>query len=232
MSSSSPLPSLPGVGVFSGENTGLLVKELRRVGFTVRALWSSSRKSAQRLKEELSVECATTCIRELVLRTDVDLVVIDSPPPTHVQIATNALGIGKHVVCTLPAGLHLRDARRMHKAASYYPQLMAAASNPLRYDTVSIYSNELQYRSGSDIDLDLKRTDRSSFRFLAQIQSIRRLIQSGKAGRVLLVEARLKENVGHPKYESSCLYLPLAEITFVNRNLIVSLDGGWRAMEV
>lgn len=49
-------------------------------------------------------------------------------------------------------------------AASYYPQLLAAASNPLR--------------------------------FIPQIQSLRKLIQSGKAGRVLLVEARLKQKVG------------------------------------
>ena len=62
---------------------------------------------------------ATSCIRDLVLRTDVDLVIIDSAPPTHVQIATNALGIGKHVVCSLPGGLHLRDARRMHKGIGH-----------------------------------------------------------------------------------------------------------------
>ena len=65
--------SLPGVGVFSGENTTFLVSELRRFGFPVRALWASGRKMAEKLKTELNVECATTCIRELVLRTDVDL---------------------------------------------------------------------------------------------------------------------------------------------------------------
>ena len=65
--------SLPGVGLFSGENTSLLVSELRKEGFPVRALWSSSRKEANLLKQKLKVDCATTCIRELVLRTDVDL---------------------------------------------------------------------------------------------------------------------------------------------------------------
>ena len=77
--------SLPGVGVFSGENTTLLVQELRKAGFPVNALWSAGRKNAAELKQKLKVQCATTCIRELVLRTDVDLVMIDSPPPTHVQ---------------------------------------------------------------------------------------------------------------------------------------------------
>ena len=91
------------------------------------------------------------------------LVIIDSPPPTHSQIATNALRIGKHVVCTLPAGLNLNDAKKMIQASCYYPTLLAAASSPLR--------------------------------FLDQIQRIKNMVRSGKAGRVLTIEAKLKDNV-------------------------------------
>ena len=43
------------------------------------------------------------------------------------------LGIGKHVLCTLPGGLNMRDTRKMFDAASYYPQLLAAALNPVRF---------------------------------------------------------------------------------------------------
>ena len=42
-------------------------------------------------------------------------------------------GIGKHVLCTLPGGLNMRDTRKMFDAASYYPQLLAAALNPVRF---------------------------------------------------------------------------------------------------
>lgn len=91
------------------------------------------------------------------------LVIIDSPPPTHSQIATNALRIGKHVVCSLPAGLNLNDAKKMIQASCYYPTLLAAASSPLR--------------------------------FLDQIQRIKNMVRSGKAGRVLTIEAKLKDNV-------------------------------------
>lgn len=155
--------TLPGVGVFSGENTSYLVKELRRAGFQVRAVWAAGRKSAERIKRELNIECCTTDIKELVIRADVDLVIIDSPPPTHSQIATNALRIGKHVVCSLPAGLNLNDAKKMIQASCYYPTLLAAASSPLR--------------------------------FLDQIQRIKNMVRSGKAGRVLTIEAKLKDNM-------------------------------------
>lgn len=155
--------TLPGVGVFAGENTAVLVEQLRLAGFDVRVIWSSGRKTAERLKKELNIEHCTTDIKELVIRSDVDLVIIDSPPPTHSQIANNALRIGKHVVCSLPAGLNLSDAKRMIQASHYYPTLLAAASSPLR--------------------------------FLEPIQHIRKMIRSGKPGRVQVVEAKLKDNL-------------------------------------
>jgi len=49
------------------------VKELRRAGFQVRAVWAAGRKSAERIKRELNIECCTTDIKELVIRADVDL---------------------------------------------------------------------------------------------------------------------------------------------------------------
>ena len=55
---------------------------------------SKGRKTAERLKRELNIEHCTSDIKELVIRADVDLVIIDSPPPTHSQIANNALRIG------------------------------------------------------------------------------------------------------------------------------------------
>ena len=49
------------------------MKELRRAGFQVRAVWAAGRKSAERIKRELNIECCTTDIKELVIRADVDL---------------------------------------------------------------------------------------------------------------------------------------------------------------
>ena len=60
--------TLPGVGVFAGENTAVLVEQLRLAGFDVRVIWSSGRKTAERLKKELNIEHCTTDIKELVIR--------------------------------------------------------------------------------------------------------------------------------------------------------------------
>ena len=49
------------------------MKELRRAGFQVRAVWAAGRKSAERIKRELNIECCTTDIKELDIRADVDL---------------------------------------------------------------------------------------------------------------------------------------------------------------
>ena len=76
---------------------------------------------------------------DVLLRKDVDLVVILCPPSLHSQIAVKALGIGKHVVCGVPGGLdQVRlseghgftpsvqgECLRMVQAAQYYPALMA-----------------------------------------------------------------------------------------------------------
>jgi len=125
--------ALPGVGVFPGENPEFIVQHLREAGFPVKAVWAQTKKQAIEIKAKLNLPYVTTFIRELVLNTEVDLVIIDSPPPTHQQICANALGIGKHVLCTLPGGLNMRDTRKMFDAASYYPQLLAAALNPVRF---------------------------------------------------------------------------------------------------
>ncbi|CAG5114277.1 Oidioi.mRNA.OKI2018_I69.chr2.g8339.t1.cds [Oikopleura dioica] len=125
--------ALPGVGVFPGENPEFIVQHLRKAGFPVKAVWAQTEKQAIEVKKKLNLPYVTTSIRELVLHTEVDLVIIDSPPPTHQQICANALGIGKHVLCTLPGGLNMRDTRKMFDAASYYPQLLAAALNPVRF---------------------------------------------------------------------------------------------------
>ncbi len=124
---------LPGVGVFgTGAAARRLVPMLRREGFQVEALWGRSRESAAAAASDLGVPYSTNRVDEVLLRKDVDLVVILCPPAHHSQIAVKALGIGKHVAVQCPGGLTQDEALRMVQAAQYYPRLTATLCCGLR----------------------------------------------------------------------------------------------------
>ncbi|EDW85317.1 uncharacterized protein Dwil_GK18466 [Drosophila willistoni] len=125
---------LPGVGVFgTGEIANVLVPLLREKGFEVRAIWGRTLKEAKETAQSQNVSFHTNVIDDVLLRKDVDLVFIVCQPFLHAEISVKALGIGKHVVCDKPAGLHQQDALKMVRASQYYPTLISLVNHPLRF---------------------------------------------------------------------------------------------------
>ncbi|XP_002002232.2 glucose-fructose oxidoreductase domain-containing protein 1 [Drosophila mojavensis] len=125
---------LPGVGVFgTGEIANVLVPLLREKGFEVKAIWGRTLREAKETANAQNVAFYTNVIDEVLLRKDVDLVFIVCQPFLHAEISVKALGIGKHVVCDKPAGLHQTDSMKMVRAAQYYPTLISLVNHPLRF---------------------------------------------------------------------------------------------------
>ena len=68
---------------------------------------------------------ASTDWREVVARSDIDVVDICTPGDTHAEITLAALAAGKHVLCEKPLANSVTDADRMVEAAAEAPDLVA-----------------------------------------------------------------------------------------------------------
>lgn len=128
------MAALPGIGVFgTGTAVKCLVPLLKSCGFRVEALWGRTNQQADECARDLDIAFKTNKVDEVLLHKDVDLVFINCPPHLQSPIAVKALGIGKHVICGMPAGPSQVNALRMVKGAQYYPSLMALMCNGLRF---------------------------------------------------------------------------------------------------
>jgi len=129
------MAQLPGVGIFGGASAAahLIVPALKKRGFPVKALWARTAAEAEQAAQILGVPFHTCRVDDVLLRRDVDLIIILCPPSLHSQIAVKALGIGKHVVCGVPGGLDQAECLRMVQAAQYYPSLMAVLAYGQRF---------------------------------------------------------------------------------------------------
>ncbi|CAG5136056.1 unnamed protein product [Candidula unifasciata] len=125
---------LPGIGVFG--NTAAMrcyIPMFKSYGFEVVALWARTQEEAKQMSDDLGIEIYTTDVDKVLLHKDVDLVVISCSPHLQAHIASKALGIGKHVLCSPPAGPHSRGTLPMVHSSRYYPRLMSLMCNGLRF---------------------------------------------------------------------------------------------------
>ncbi len=74
---------------------------------------------------EFGALAASTDWREVVERSDIDVVDICTPGDTHAEITLAALAAGKHVLCEKPLANSVADAERMVAAAAAAPNLVA-----------------------------------------------------------------------------------------------------------
>ncbi len=81
------------------------------------AVASHSLDRARIAAQTFGVPCFTDNYREAIIRPDVDLVSIVTPPHLHAPIALAALRAGKHVICEKPFAMNEREARSMVEAA-------------------------------------------------------------------------------------------------------------------
>lgn len=126
---------LPGIGIFIAGGTVMkvLVPYLRAKGFKVDSVWSQTLDGARTAAEELEIPFYTNKVDDVLLKREVDLIIIMCPPILHAQIAVKALGIGKHVLCDKPGGLDQGETLKMVKAAEYYPSLISVMAYSLRF---------------------------------------------------------------------------------------------------
>lgn len=125
---------LEGVGVVgTGPLSNLLLSTLHSVGIKVVAIWGPTMEQATETARHFRIPFHTDKIEDVLLHQEVDLVWVTCPPHLHSQVASNALGIGKHVLCERPPGLKKEDAVKMVTAAQYYPSLMSVMTLGLRF---------------------------------------------------------------------------------------------------
>jgi len=136
--------TLPGIGVFgTGQSTLTIVPYLKKEGFSVEAIWGKTTEEAESLAQMLDIPFSTCRIDDVLLRKDVDLILILCPPSHHSQIAVKALGIGKHVAVPPPAGISQSETLRMVQAAQYYPSLISIAVYGLRFLPAFVKAKEM-----------------------------------------------------------------------------------------
>jgi len=81
--------------------------------FEITALSTSRRESADAASKLFGVPVAFDNHQDLVKRADVDVVAITVKVPSHLELATAALGAGKAVYCEWPLGNGLKEAETL-----------------------------------------------------------------------------------------------------------------------
>lgn len=79
---------------------------------------------AEATAAQADIECCPTP-ESLLVRPDIDIVHLATPPFTHAPLALLALQAGKHVLCEKPLALTLEDAREMASIARKSQRLLA-----------------------------------------------------------------------------------------------------------
>jgi predicted dehydrogenase len=74
--------------------------------------------------------CATESDwRALVARTDLDAVIVSTPPPLHVEMCVAAFEQGKHVLCEKPLARNPEEGRQILEAAQQHQKLLSTGFN-------------------------------------------------------------------------------------------------------
>jgi len=104
--------------VVVGTNIGctLHVRALKAAGFEITALVGRNAEQTAQRAAHFGIPRSLTSM-EAALDSDVDAVVIATPPATHHAFVMQALRAGKHVLCEKPFALDAGQARQMRDAA-------------------------------------------------------------------------------------------------------------------
>ena len=82
-------------------------------GARIVAVASGRKERADQTARDFGIEFATDNWREVIARTDVDLISIVTPPSTHLEMTMAALAEGKAVLCEKPTAMDAEEARHM-----------------------------------------------------------------------------------------------------------------------
>jgi len=125
---------LPGVGVLgSGSLARFLIPLLRSKGFPIHGIWGFHSNHVQVLAEEFEIPFFTESIDSLILKKEIQLIVVACPPHLHPTIVSKAFNLGKHVLCDWTPALTASEMKEMVERATYYPSLISILCHPLRF---------------------------------------------------------------------------------------------------
>jgi predicted dehydrogenase len=120
------------IGVIgTGWGARVQVPMFRDAGLEVVGIAGHSLEKTEQTAAELGVR-AIADWRDLIA-LDIDLVTIVTPPSEHLEMASAALGAGKHVICEKPTALNAAEAERLAVAARSAPGRIAIIDHELRF---------------------------------------------------------------------------------------------------
>ena len=102
-----------GMGPSNMASTLTLLKDMPDLRYRISAICTRRQEVLDQCLNAFGVPFGTTDFRELVARSDVDVVCVFTPDLLHAEHCVAALGAGKHVICTKPMVTSLEDAKRL-----------------------------------------------------------------------------------------------------------------------
>lgn len=101
-------------------------------GARVVSIASGHRGNAERVAQEFGIPHVAGDWREVIMRDDVDLVSVVTPPSTHIEMTLAALDAGKAVLCEKPMAMNAKEADAMRRRADE-TGLLALIDHELRF---------------------------------------------------------------------------------------------------
>lgn len=99
-------------------------------------------KVVERAKRTYNVKKAYANYRDLLEQSDIDFVIISTPPSTHAGIAVDAAKAGKHIFVEKPITATLEDADRIIKAAAKF-NVKLMIGEDARFNPIFAYAHRL-----------------------------------------------------------------------------------------
>ncbi|MDQ2683842.1 MAG: Gfo/Idh/MocA family oxidoreductase [Chloroflexota bacterium] len=116
---------------------------LRQVpDFAITAVCSRRAERAHAAAKEYGASISTTDYREVVERSDIDAVIVATPPHLHHTMTMAALAAGKHVLCEKPMAKTVAEARDMVRMAER-AGVIAMVNHEFRFMPARTYAKEL-----------------------------------------------------------------------------------------
>ena len=123
-----------GAGAIAAVHADAFLQYPERV--TIRAISDLYVEKAEALIKEKNLSDAIACkeYKDLLTRSDIDIIAICLPPQTHAEVSIAALEAGKHVLVEKPMASSLEECDKMIEAAEKSGKLLSAVAQN-RYKT-------------------------------------------------------------------------------------------------
>ncbi|NIW44175.1 MAG: Gfo/Idh/MocA family oxidoreductase [candidate division Zixibacteria bacterium] len=123
-----------GVGVIGlGEGKGLIKGLQGHPELRVLAICDVNQALVDDVQKGFAIPHAYTTLEEMVQQDDLDIVVIYTPDPLHIEHISRAFQAGKHVICTKPLVNSLLEARQVIELTKQYSDLNLMVGQSSRF---------------------------------------------------------------------------------------------------